>query len=141
MSPAEAAVLLAGIAVFDNRKPGSPEEAERTATLWAQALHDVPLADAGRAVTEHFATSSEYLMPAHIRAAVKRIRNKRIADHPPLTPPPGLSDVEELAWLGAARRRIGNGEVIDCDAAYGELVTAPEQFRELMPAAIKEDDA
>lgn len=147
MTPAEAGVLLAGISKFDNRKPGTPDEAELTATLWAQALHDIPLADAGQAVTQHFATSTEYLMPAHIRTAVKRIRDKRIHDHPPLTPPADLTPIETTAWLADARRRIGDGEVIDCDAAYGELkprylpdllALMPKPDAEITPAADRE---
>jgi hypothetical protein len=129
VTPAEAGVLLAGISKFDNRKPGTEDEAKMTATLWAQALHDVSLADAGQAVTQHFATSTDYLMPAHIRAAAKRIRAKRIEEHPPLTPPPDLDPIETTAWLKDMRRRIGDGEVIDCDAAYGEL--KPRHLSEL----------
>jgi hypothetical protein len=146
MTPAEAGVLLAGISHFDNRKPGTPEEADRTATLWAQALHDVSLPDAGQAVTQHFATSTEYLMPAHIRAAVKRIRAKRLEDHPPLTPPPGLpgeSDADlvtrQLAWLKDARRRVADGEHVDCDQAYGELKPRVlSDLKQLMPAPTEE---
>lgn len=138
MTPAEAGVLLAGIAAFDNRKPGTPEEADRTATLWAHALHDITLADAGRAVTEHFATSTEWLMPAAIRATVLRVRRQRrlqhSKDHGPLLPPPGLSDAEEIAWLRQALERVSNGERIDCETPYGELVTSTAvNFRELLP--------
>jgi hypothetical protein len=135
MTPAEAGVLLAGISHFDNRKPGTPEEADRTATLWAQALHDVSLPDAGQAVTQHFATSTDYLMPAHIRAAVKRIRAKRLEDHPPLTPPPDLTPLETNDWLRDARRRVADGQVIDCDQAYGELrPRVLSDLKQLMPA-------
>jgi hypothetical protein len=93
-------------------------------------------------VTQHFATSTEYLMPAHIRAAVKRIRAKRLEDHPPLTPPPGLpgeSDADlvtrQLAWLRDARRRVADGEHVDCDQAYGELrPRVLSDLKQLMPA-------
>jgi hypothetical protein len=134
MTPAEAGVLLAGISKFDNRKPGTPEEADQTARMWSQALWDVRLEDAARAVTEHFAASTEYLMPAHVRAGVKRIRGKRIAEHPPLTPPPGLDPLETTTWLAEARSRIGDGELVDCDTAYGELrPRVLSELRALMP--------
>lgn len=138
MTPAEAGVLLAGIAVFDNRKPGTEEEAQRTMTLWASALDDVSLADAGQAVTEHFATSSEYLMPAHIRRIVKRIREKRLHDHPPLTPPDfgdeKGAEAKTRAWLKEARSRIGDGEIVDCNNLRGELRTRNlPDLRALMP--------
>ena len=97
----------------------------------------MPLADAGQAVTQHFATSTDYLMPAHIRAAVKRIRAKRIEEHPPLTPPPDLDPIETTAWLKDMRRRIGDGEHIDSDAAYGEL--KPRHLGELKALMPKPD--
>lgn len=127
MTPAEAQVLIAMAAAYDNRKP-DPDAAK----AWAAALDGLPFDDCRAVVIQHYRTSTDWLMPATIRAGVRRIRNKRIDEHPPLVPPPGLSDIEELAWLGAARRRIGNGEVIDSDAAY-ELVTG--SVRELLAAA------
>jgi len=129
MTPAEVAALFAIDAGFSNRKP---DETGETAKLWARVLCDVSWADATEALAGHYRDSDEWLMPKHILDRVKRIRAKRIADHPPLVPPPGLSDAEERAWLATARRRIGDGEVIDCDAAY-ELVAG--SVRELLAAA------
>lgn len=127
MSPAEAQVLLSMASAYDNRKP-DPDAAK----AWAAALDDLPFDDCRTALLAHYRTSQEWLMPAMVRTAVKRIRRDRLEKHPPLVPPPGLTDIEELAWLGAARRRVANGEVIDCDAAY-ELVAG--SVRELLAAA------
>lgn len=126
MTPAEAQMLLGIAASFDNRKPN-----EEAAVAWSHALAGVRFVDARDAVVEHYRTSSEWIMPAQVIAAVRRVRSKRIADHAPLLPPPGLDDEQERRWIREARWRIGNGEVIDCDAAYGELIagTLP---RELM---------
>ena len=52
---------------------------------------------------------------------VKRIRAKRIAEAPHPIPPPGLTEAQERAWIGEARRRIGNGEAVDPSAGR-ELV-------------------
>lgn len=129
MTPAEAQVLLSMAAAFDNRKPDAD-----TARAWAAALDGLRFEDCRVAVIEHYRASTEWLMPAVIRTAVRRIRAKRIEVHPPLTPPPGLDDAQERRWLLDARRRIGDGEQIDSDAAY-ELVTgAAVNFRELLPA-------
>lgn len=129
MSPAEAQMLLGIAASFDNRKPN-----EEAAIAWSHALNGLRFVDCRDAVVQHYSTSSEWIMPAQIRAHVKRIRAKRIDDHPPLTPPPDLSPVETIAWQQEARRRIGDGEVIDCDAAYGELKARNlAELRVLMP--------
>ena len=130
MTPPEAQVLLSMAAAYDNRKP-DPDAAK----AWAAALDGLRFEDCRLALIEHYRASDEWLMPSMVRAAVKRIRAKRIADHPPLVPPPGLSDVAELAWLGEARRRVGDGEVIDSDAAYGELESDLPRLRQLLSSA------
>lgn len=128
MTPDEAGVLLGMAATVDNRKPDAD-----AAKAWAAMLHGLRLEDCIEAIRDHYTASTEWLMPAKVRADVKRIRAKRIEKHPPLVPPPGLDDAAELSWLAAARRRIGDGEVIDCDAPY-ELTAAPEHLRELIAA-------
>lgn len=129
MTPAEAQVLLSMAAAFDNRKP-DPDAAK----AWAVALNDLRFDDCRVALIQHYRTNTEWLMPAMVRAAVKRIRAKRIDDHSPLVPPPGLDDAQERRWLVEARQRIGDGEVIDSEAAY-ELVTGEQaNFRELLPS-------
>jgi hypothetical protein len=123
MTPAEAQMLLGIAASFDNRKPS-----EEAAIAWSHALDGYRFEDCRDAIVAHYQASSEWLMPAKVIAEVKRIRSKRIDDHPPLTPPPApehLSESEQVAWQTDWRReaigRIGDGEVIDSDAAYGEL--------------------
>lgn len=99
-----------------------PQQAidEYTPTAWADLLGDIRLEDAKEA-TRRVASKQPFVAPAEIRAEVRRIRSKRISDHPPLTPPPDLSELEQRQWRRQAVRRIGDGERIDCDAAYGEL--------------------
>ena len=117
---------------------------EFTPAVWADLLVDVRLADAKEAVRTVLG-KQPFIAPAEIITEAKRIRAKRIADHPPLTPPPGpdgeaLSPAETNAWLREAHRRIGDGEVIDCDAAYGELKPRHlPDIRALMPAVSDEE--
>lgn len=132
MSPAEAQVLLSMAATVDNRKPDAD-----AAKAWAAMLDGLRVEDCMQAIREHYTESTEWLMPAMVRARVKRIRAKRIADHPPLVPPPGLSDAEERQWLAGARRHVGDGNQIDSDAAY-ELVSG--SVRELLAAAAPTPD-
>lgn len=115
MSPAEAQVLLSMASAFDNRKPDSD-----AAKAWSVALDDLRFEDCRLALIDHYRTSTEWLMPAMVRTAVRRMRAKRIADAPQPTPPPGLTPLETNAWLKDARRRIGDGEVVET-AGYGEL--------------------
>ena len=123
MNPAEAQLLLGIAASFDNRKPS-----EEAAIAWSHALGDLPFVDCRDAVVAHYQVSSDWIMPAKVIAEVKRVRAKRIVDHPPLTPPPHACETDDCTcvefhqqWRADANRRIANGEVIDCDAAYGEL--------------------
>lgn len=133
MTPAEAQVLLSMASAFDNRKPDAD-----AAKAWAAALDDLRFEDCRVVLIDYFKTSTDWLMPATIRAGVKRIRAKRIEEHPPLTPPPDLDPIETTAWLKAARRRIGDGETVDSDLAYGELKSRDlSDLKALMP---KPDD-
>jgi hypothetical protein len=65
--------LLVLIRSLDNRKV--PDDLIIRA--WQQILTDVDPADARQAVTDHFAASTEYLMPAHIVERAKAIRDQR----------------------------------------------------------------
>ena len=73
MTPADAAELLTIAAAFDRRTIG-----EADAIAWADALHGLNKSDCAQAVREHFQTSTEYLMPAHVRRGVRRIREARL---------------------------------------------------------------
>lgn len=135
MNPAEAATLLGIAAAFDNRKP-DPDAAQ----AWAIALGDMRFEDARDAIVAHYRASSEWLMPSKVIGEVKRIRAKRIEEHPPLTPPADLTPVQTIEWLRDARRRIADGEVLDCDAQYGELKPRHlPDLRQIMPR-VEEDD-
>jgi hypothetical protein len=114
MTPAEAAALLAVAAAFDNRKPDAD-----AAAAWSLALDGLRFVDCREVVVEHYRRSNDWLMPNHVIGAVRRLRDKRIALAGDLTPPPNLTPLETIAWLGDARRTIADGESVDAD--YGEL--------------------
>jgi hypothetical protein len=129
MTPTEAAALLTIAAAYDNRKAD-----EDTAKAWSVALGDLPFIDCRDAIVAHYQRTTDWLMPAHVIGAVRKIRRDRLEDAPPMTPPPGLDVVQTLAWTRDARARIAAGETVDCDQAYGELKQRylPE-LRALMP--------
>lgn len=78
-------------------------------------------------------TRQPFIAPSEVVGEVRKIRSKRIADRgDELTPPPGLSDAEELAWLGWARRMLGDGEPMPAEARELRPRHLPD-LRELMP--------
>jgi hypothetical protein len=113
MTPAEAAKLLTIASAYDNRKPDADQ-----ARAWALILDDIRYEDAQVVVIEHFRRSRDWLMPVDIIAGVKRIRAKRIAEHPPVIPP---EKAHFPTWIADINRRIGDGETFDPDEFRGEL--------------------
>lgn len=116
-------------------KAACPQQAidEYTPDAWLELLGDLRFDDAKAALLA-VAAKQPFVAPAEIRTEVARIRAKRIVDHPPLTPPPGLTELETRQWTRDRIREIGDGQVIDCDAAYDELKPRHlPDIRELMP--------
>lgn len=72
MGPAEAGILLAFAAVYDNRSV-----TDAAGAAWAEILADVSLNDARRAVVIHYSTRREWLMPADVIGIARRLRNER----------------------------------------------------------------
>ncbi|MFJ9313777.1 hypothetical protein ACIRN4_06250 [Pimelobacter simplex] len=107
---------------------------EFTAEALLELLEPYPATDARAAVLAIADRGAHWCSPTDVRAEVRRIRAKRIEEHPPLVPPPGLDDAEERRWLAGATRRIGDGETYDSDAPY-ELVHDAPRVRELLAAA------
>lgn len=67
MTPTEANVLLTKAGMVDPRmRRVDPMEAADRAEAWADLLGDVSLADALEAMHEHYQSSTDALMPAHI---------------------------------------------------------------------------
>jgi hypothetical protein len=95
--------VLAVAAAFDRRVPS-----ETALAVWTDALNlagPFPRLDAIEAVKRHYATSTDYLMPAHVGAYCReRMRERRAA-----LPPAGefMADVDtnDPAWLSIRRSR------------------------------------
>lgn len=115
MKPTEAAALLTIAAAFDNRKP-DPD----TAKAWAMALDGYRFEDCRQVIVQHYRESTDWIMPAHVLRAVKRLRKQRLDATPDPIPPADLTPQQTLAWLRDVRRRIADGEHVP-DADRGEL--------------------
>ena len=94
MKRSEVSILLTKIAAFDQRTIGNAD-----VEAWSEALGDaVGLADSLDAVTKHFRSSADRLMPIHILNAAGGIRRDRLqrAGIPPI--PGDLSWKQEKEW-------------------------------------------
>ena len=111
MTPAAAADLLALAAAFDRRTIGKAD-----AVAWADALHDLAPADCAEAIRAHFRDSTDYLMPAHVRQGVKRIRADRIRSaNSAIFEPDDANPDDVAAYLAAIRDRrqaVADGQTI-----------------------------
>jgi len=96
MKSSEVAKLLAMASAFDNRSVG-----EANVSAWAAALApDMPFPDAAEAVRQHFATTSDYLMPVHVNAYVRQLRRLRVSACQTVPEiPPDLHQAQERDWL------------------------------------------
>jgi hypothetical protein len=79
MSPIEVHQLLVEASAIDNRRV-----TKLTVQAWIPVVGKYPYDLALQAMREHFANSTEYLMPAHIVRGVRRLLAER-----PVRPPEG----------------------------------------------------
>ena len=73
MKPHQMADLLNLISSTDGRNL-----TQQMPVAWMEIIGDLDFEDSKAAVVDHFQSSTEWLMPAHVRAGVKRIRDKRL---------------------------------------------------------------
>lgn len=124
MTLEETGELLAHAALVDNRKTDPA-----IVIAWHSILGDLPYADCEEAVRAHYAETSNWLMPAHVRNRVKEARRQRIFDAGIPAPPPELLDSPRAygAALQAAATAIADGR--DPDSAMQAI--ASRAHREL----------
>jgi hypothetical protein len=94
--------------------PSQPVD-EFTTEALEELLGPYPAADCKQAVLNLAERGDEWCPPTAIKAEVKRIRAKRIADYGPIDPPAGLDpdDVRGYQrWLEAKLRGIADGEIV-----------------------------
>lgn len=143
MNRAETGRLLTKAAMIDNR-----EVTPALVAAWHELLEDVDYADAVQALKHHRATSTEYLVPAHILAGVRRIRADRLERS--ITTPPDLADgaVTACNRLQAQIKAIADGRyvnnVLGLPPGQRRPGPPPDEFAErraAMPGALDPDGA
>lgn len=85
MKDSDVATVLDAIAGFDGRT-----WADAARESWGSILKPYPLADALRAVQEHYATNESRIMPAHVRARCIQLRDLRAAKEQRALPAPAV---------------------------------------------------
>lgn len=107
MKPSDAAKLVTIASHIDNRDPSREAAEAWAAVLTAAGVESVP--DCVAAIGQHFAESTDYLVPAEIIRRVKEIRRRRLVDAGTPDLPPGLNQIEERRWAKAWRNAIAAG--------------------------------
>ena len=98
MNRAEAAQLLGAMAAFDRRTVGDAD-----VIAWQAVLDDVPFADALEAVKQHYREGEAWLMPVHVRKAVRAMQAEREAAARSTGWAPGQAGVPKDQALPAVR--------------------------------------
>lgn len=127
MKRSEAGVLLAKMSAFDRRTIG-----EADIEAWAEAVGDVPLADALDAVTEHYRVQSRWIMPSDVLTACRLTQASRLvaAGTPPI--PGDLTQQQERVWRRRWCELVKAGESAEAAAA---LASGEMALPEELPAA------
>lgn len=103
LTPEQVQRVLALCAAFDNRTPQTAVVA-----AWTQVFAqdgELTLHDALAAVTQHYATETIWIMPAHIRRIAEQIRRARRATLPPVEELMAGVDPDDPRWSEIRRER------------------------------------
>lgn len=110
MTPREAVDLARYVKAHFPQQPVD----EFTADALAETCGEYPAADCRLAVLRIADRGEEWCPPTKVKAEVKRIRNKRVADYGPIEPPAGLDpdDVRGYQrWLTSMHKGIADGTI------------------------------
>lgn len=114
MNLTDTAKLLTVVASYDRRQVG-----EADVLAWHEALHDLDVGLCREAVAAHYRTSTEWLMPAHLRRLTAAARNDAAARRALEPTRPGDGRRPKPAWFDEAAAAFRRG-----DRAEGERIVA-----------------
>lgn len=134
MNLSETARLLGAMAAFDRRTVGDAD-----VIAWQAVMEDIPFADALTAVKQHYSEGEAWLMPVHIRQAVKAMQEQRREAARATGWAPGQAGVPKDQAMPEIAGPVVEGELTAPVRALLESVRAmlPEGSREaLMPRRV-----
>lgn len=117
MKLSEAGELLALISAYDNRNFN-----KETTAAWFDLLGPYTLYEAKQAVKKHYAENPDWLMPSHVRSAIKAARKTRLAKLGPINP--NRADMTDVAT------ELSTGRELTRAIASGQL--SPEQYEDYL---------
>lgn len=101
---------------------------EYTPDAWLDLLGDLRFNDCREAV-RNLGRQQHFIDPADIRKEVRRIRERRLAEHPPIDPPDNIrTDTQYRLWLRTTRQQIADGGVITQTALPSRDMTTLRQI-------------
>lgn len=116
MDPVEAVKALTVASAYDNRNV-----TREAGIVWADALADLTLAEVVDAIKHHYAGTTTWLMPAHVRTAVKALRADRLERIRPPAPNVDPDDpAAQMAEQRALRDAIASGRMDEAEVARYE---------------------
>lgn len=110
---------------------------EYTPDAWGLLLADIRFEDAKEAVVK-VASKQPWVSPSEIRAEVKKLRAKRIAEFGPIPPPPAeVLDPDNwkafIEWQTATEKRIADGDLkpgdLEIEAPKRDMKQLERTFR------------
>lgn len=128
MNLSETADLLTAMSAFDRRTIGNGD-----VIAWQAVLSDAAFADALEAVKQHYAESTEWIMPAHVRRAVRDMVAQREMAARATGWAPGQAGVpkdQAMPELGAG---FGNSEEVRELLARLRALLRPGTLADLFP--------
>lgn len=121
--------------------PSQPVD-EFTTEALEELLEPYPAKDCRMAILNLAERGETWCAPTAVKAEVKRIRAKRIADYGPIEPPAGLDPDNTRGyqrWLEGKTKAVADGT--DTTPAEIEWTEAPKDWRELGPGVRHVDEA
>ncbi|MGW0485775.1 hypothetical protein [Nonomuraea sp. NPDC003214] len=134
MTPDQTGQVLAYVAAADRRTIGKAD-----LLVWQDGVGDLPFADVMDAVRKHYRESTEFLMPAHVRRAVRKAREDRASRGVPAAPPAEIADRPGAYKLHLVRAIADIADQRDIHRALGPSLDREgptEEYRSLRAQAL-----
>lgn len=139
MTPDQLGQVLQYIAAADRRTLGKAD-----LLIWGDAVGDLRFEEVMEAVRQHYRDSTVFLMPAHIRQAVRKARHDRASRTVPPAPPAEVTDqpgVYKLHLVRAIAEIADRNDIRHALTAPGGRSGPNEEYLALPVARLASENA